>query len=185
MENIVSVTAWGQTLGLACKNSTGSVQLSWGYKRRKESLSPSLPSKIQGGQDSEEFCLPQPFSKHSWKQTIWIAAEVVFVVKKLLGLRKHCFIFNFQKYLPGRKRWRVEAQRSCRPPKILLMCLENDTASYVMFSKGSYLLWNSPVRTFLEQFEVKILRRPQSQALFSHEGGLLKATVFTSYLGKK
>lgn len=80
MENIVSVTAWGQTLGLASKNSTGSVQLSWGYKGERNPFTPPLPSKIQGGLDSEEFCLPQPFLKCSQKQTVWTAAEVVFVV---------------------------------------------------------------------------------------------------------
>lgn len=65
MENIVSVTAWGQTLGLASKNSAGSIQLSWGYKRRKESLSPSLPSEFRGAWILKNFvCLSHFWSIH-------------------------------------------------------------------------------------------------------------------------
>lgn len=82
MENIVSVMAWGQTLGQASKNSTGSAHLSWGYNRRKESLSPLSPLPGSGEPGFWRILSAKPFLKCSQKQTAWTAAEVVFVVKK-------------------------------------------------------------------------------------------------------
>lgn len=69
-ENIVSVTAGGQTLGLALKNFAGSVQLSWGYKRRKESLSPTLsPPRFRGAWILKNFvCLSHFRSVHGSRQ---------------------------------------------------------------------------------------------------------------------
>lgn len=48
MENIVSVTAWGQTLKLACKNSTGSVQLSEVIKGERNPFPPLSPPRFRG-----------------------------------------------------------------------------------------------------------------------------------------
>lgn len=57
--------------------------------------------------------------------------EVVFVVRELLGLSKQFFQFSEipNQVRKARPRGAADPQRSC------CMCLENDRASYAMFSQ--------------------------------------------------